>query len=57
MEAYFIIIAICSLLRALRLGMLIRIIFFKHLFPKVTIKEIESFEEKIKGNYLWNKKV
>jgi len=56
METNLIITAICSLFGVLRFGKLIRIISLKLLFPKATIKEIESFEEKTKPKYFWNQK-
>ncbi|WP_343328996.1 hypothetical protein [Polaribacter staleyi] len=56
METYLIITAICSLLGVLKFGKLIRIISLKLLFPKATIKEIESFEENTSPKYFWNHK-
>jgi hypothetical protein len=56
METYLIITAICSLLGVLRFGKLIRIISLKLLFPKATIKDLESFEEKTRPKYFWNQK-
>ena len=56
METYLIITAICSLLGVLKFGKLLRIISLKLLFPKATIKEIESFEEKTIPKYFWSQK-
>jgi hypothetical protein len=54
METHLIITAICSILGVLRFGKLIRIIFLKLLFRKITIKELESFEENTKQKYFWS---
>ncbi len=56
METYLIVIGISSLMGVLSFGKLIRIVFLKILFPKVTIKELESFEEKTSPKHFWNKK-
>lgn len=56
METYLIITAVSSLLVVLRFGKLIRIFSLKILFPKITIKELESFEEKTNQQFFWNKK-
>ena len=56
MESYLIITAIYGLFRVLKFEKLLRIISLKLLFPKATIKEIESFEEKTSPKYFWNQK-
>ncbi len=58
MEKYFILLAIGTILKVLRLGKLIRLITLRILYPNATIEQVESFEKHTKQNiYIqWIKK-
>ena len=55
MEAYLLTGSVFSfiiaLFKVLSLGKFIRLLLLKKLYPKATIKEIESFEKNTKHNY------